>query len=1115
LACCIWGGCLGYDLTKIEEEFREEGLARYNCMLDFCSPMNMHQEPALKGNNSSIYHASNTIHTRCIEINQLEDRHPLNYNLQYRQACNHDGYKTHYHLNRANYFNLKVCWFVQAYVPSILVTNRKTNKFLKLKKLDQLIAAELDVPKNHALMDEREALFLDYLATNKNFNQTDFLHYRFWSFDLDLDTPIALNDLTGCLSILGLMPYVCTIVRTSLTGYHIFMKSEMIASRDHVENWPIALSDKELLKITPEYIQQLKESSPKKTGYSWTGVTRRGIPSKLRLATIPIPIPEDAKLFKGGYYGDNKCYEDFDTAYHEIAGVLGTDPSMFAPTAVAQLPGYTNPKNGFTAHTIYANGAAPVLTLRIYKGQIKPRIDKWYDDYSLPFYVPSKRTTTYKINNEDEVLRPFYGSPKIILDPSSERFVRPVQPQAVVEIQSTLEQELLPVIEDKTKSELKEKIAPVKQKKEYRPIYSGRRAIPSSPEEYCFIHNLTDECMWGDDINGHSNDMLKLFCRFSHLYINLKDRKELKAYFDAILKPYFTTRKSQLVLKNTTTLYRHYLSMCKHNAKTSKSSRGTKVSDGLKGIYTSSSDLLSDWEDQLKSKLGENHKILTNEVHKKLRSLLCDHVLSCGSVIKENGVLKFEFQISAEYLNHYISRYNEKLKFYAEIGFFTRGKKYVMPKKKNGVVVQKGECKKGYLIIQDKSSLISSSESIELVKQVPEVIMDISETLDPVVTPTAANVIVLEKIPTSDDIERYTTEEKTEFVFGILPYLIAKEKYPTYETLESFVKNRFKEDKLPHVKIAEDFMVNHTLDLYINNAIPLKKVKLPFSIQKNFVSEDFVAEVLPSVAEVSKYDEIQKKDFVYNHLIDWLPEKSTMRQSLYLLYNTDNVEWEAALVGSMFNSYCNGSLDILKQPKKDPNRKAKVFVKKEAPFDPNRIQFDVDLTAPDDELAKQYVEQWEVHKRRCKIEINKTRNHDPVLRIELDNRKDSFEKIIHTVNDIIDEKEKLYSQFVGMTEDLHDGYLWAHPGCLNRDNMMTGYNEKLKTIDPELFEFYEKPLQLFIEETDYTSVIEEYVFRIVFLRNTVPLPLDYDEDFSYLKNCKSKIKYVRSLLALL
>lgn len=622
--------------------------------------------------------------------------------------------------------------------------------------------------------------------------------------------------------------------------------------------------------------------------------------------------------------------------------------------------------------------------------------------------------------------------------------------------------------------------------------------------------------MWCDDINGHSNDMLLLLCRFSHQYINLNNPKELKAYFNAILEPYFTSRKSQLVLKNTTALYRLFVSLCKHDAKSPVSASGSRVSEGIKGKYKSSNDLLRDWEDQLKIELGENAKVLSNKVHQKLRKIICDHVIGCGSITETPGVFKFEFQVQSAYLAQHISKYNEKLKFYEDLGCFTRDNHYVLPKRKNGVVVQKGDCKKCYLIIQDKSSLINN-EATKSIQHISEVIMDVSKPLDPVITPVvtpADNCITLEKIPTPEDIEKYTTEEKETFVFEILPHIIFKEKYSAYETLESFVKGRSKEDKSPYVEIAEKYMVTHTLDLYVNNGIPLKKIKLPFTIKKNSLFEA-LEEVLPSVADVSKYDEMQKKDFVYNHLIDWLPEKSTMRQSLYLLYKEDNSDWETALVGSVFNSYCNGSLCLLDQPKKDPARKPKVFVKKEAIFDPNRIQFDVDLNAPKDELAKQYVEQWEAHKRRCKVETNKTRNHDPALRLELDNRKDSFEKIIHTVNGIIEEKEKLYSSFVSMTEDLRDGYLWAHPGCLNRDNMVDVYNKKLQDIDPELFEFYKKPLQLFIDETNYTSVIEEYVFRIVFLKNTVPLPLDYDEDFSYLKNCKSKIKYVRSLLALL
>lgn len=1084
-------------VVPLKQAIVTESKIRYKKVLDFCNIMNLHFEPALKGNDSTIYHASNTIQTRSICLNKNEECaiQDLKDRKLYWQSRNHDGYKTPYHLYNAERFGFKVCWFPQAVVPSLFI-KRKSKIFLEKKRILKLLEAETNPKENFALSRELEILEKKKLETTDNYNTTNFLHYRYYYFDLDLKYIVKIEELLWYLEVLGLLPYTSCIVKTSVTGYHIYMRSEMIASTEHVKHWPSALTNYEFDKITRAgYVDNLLNKNPKKTGLEWYNVSLRGLPSRSRLDTIPTPIPEDAVLVNGLYYGDDRCYADFRTVYHEISKILGTDNKVFNPVAVAQLPGYTNPKHGYTANIVYSNMNAPVLTLRLAKEIVKNDIKKWYDEHTNPLFDSHKEDINLNIDNKEEVLSSSYNF-EYKLAPESTRFV--------------IAPEVKEILETKTGEVEKEAIKKEKpSKKKAKPILFTKRKMPESPEEYCFMHGLTKEVIWGDDINGHSNEMLRIFSRFAHRYINLTDSKQQKVYFENIIEPYFKIRKSRGVSKvnGMGIFFRRFIKLCKKSSKTLSSVR---INEELQSFYSKSIDLQQDWDQQLKDLLGEKSSILTNKVHIKLRSIICDHIVSCGSVTEEADILKFEFQIPAAYLNSQISKYKEKLKYYCDLGFYTCSEEYVIPIRRNGKVIKQGECKKHFLSIRNKSIAFENSVLPLYTKNV----ILIERYL---VTSALEVPIKISEIPTLEEVTAFTYDQKKDFVYDVLTSILDMGRFNLADTLKFYVKKRY-DEKENYLEAVEKIFIDDMIGKYFYNVLPLiKSQKQPSLPQENLCGvESIVCDQIPTLEDISGYDDISKKSFVYNRLLNWIPDDLPEYGNLMLIQKgvikENSEQFEKILVDLIFKKFVCGQLSLM--PRQRQGGSIDV-ISIEKPFDPYNVVFDVDQNLPTHEKAKLYAKQWEVHTRRCKEEINKTRIDDPVLHQELKDNRKQLRQVLDTVDDIIIRKEALYSQFRELAEDRDDFNLWMFSGCLNRDNMVSQYTDALKQSDVELHNLYVQPVQLFADEASYTRTIEKHTLKILYLRNTLPIPLDYEDDYTDLKKSRSKIKYVISLLALL
>ena len=735
-------GALLREISKIES------LSRYHALLDFLDITNLHFEPALKSSKSKIYHASNVIHTRIIDIHKERRLEPNDRKLYY-QIRNHDGYKLPHYLIKSEQLDMKLLAFVQAMVPSVYLNSRKQYIYFKRKFLYN----QLDEATDFKTMYQLEADICDLnreAPSNSCFNSSDFLHTRFWFFDLDYKQSIPLEDIKDTLRELNLFPYVNAIVQTSPTKYHIYIKSEMLATKAHVRNWPTPLRSGRLLSIVnPEHLENLRTRYPKKTGNYWFEVAKRGLPSVDRLDTIAIPIPEEAKLICGHYLGDDDVYNDYITCHKEISTVLGADLSVCNEMRNAQLVGYTNPKNGYTANMVYGNKNAPVLTTRIAKTVIRDSIKRFIVNYKYPFYVDAavkKDVSDIILDNKYEILSQ-YENKKLEL--TSKSIPEPI-PEAAPEVK-------------------------VKVKKIKGTTFSK---IPDSPEEYCRIHGLMDEVIWDNDINGSSNDMLLLFSRFSFKHIDLTNTEQQKTFFKKIHEQYFKERISKNLKKYLAlaSFFRRFQSICKHDSKSLVSNKANQKSHI---DFNTSEELQEAWVNRIKEVMGE-HPCIKGKAHIRLRQIICDFAVSYANLNKENNLEYLEFQIPASLLND-VHGYKQKLKIYEDAGLYSIGENYKMPKRKRGCVIKAGECKKHKLILKEAK------------REVVENRMAASSIAPAVITPAPINdMLELEAEPVGNriltmDYVLSVVKSQSLDTTQVLPFVSIEKIKPVEET--GYLKN--------------------------------------------------------------------------------------------------------------------------------------------------------------------------------------------------------------------------------------------------------------------------------------------------------------------------------------
>jgi len=1049
-------------LPRIEVE------GRYNNLLYHCDTLNYHLEPALKSTYSTIYHTSNVLQTRIIDIhdnNRIVPEEEIDRAIYYKTR-NHDGYKLPYYMMRSEQLGMKMMGFVHAVVPSVFI-NRKQQLYLRISRTKERLETETDKSKRIYLEQQLESLRYERTVINNCFNIENFLHFRNWFWDLDYKLPVTLDALKWFLNEIGLLPYIAEIVETSPYKYHLYAKSEMIASEAHVRNWPKALSTREIIRITkPGYLEELYKKCPSKGGRDWFKVSIRGLPDPSRLDCIPIPIPEEAVLKNGLYYGDDQVYNTYLTQYKEIAKVLGADPKVFNETRCAQLPGFTNPKNGYVANIIYANKNALVLTTKIARTEISDKIKNWYVGNPNPFYVEPKNLKQDKLyhDNKDDVI--YRYSDKIELIHSSERFNKKL-PNIIENNEEDIEEE-------------KKVITKVKKKINVPKKYT-HALLPAGPSEYCNLNNLSNEVVWDMDITGRSNDMLLLFSRFSHKYIDLRNEEQQKKYFDSIIWEYFKSRKSKDLSSPTAKefFFNHFKILCNHN---SKSLAHTKQSIEVLNIYGSSLELQKQIYQQLDGIEG-GHQFVTNETNKRLISILCNHAVSYGKVEKRNGKIVLTFQVPSSLLNE-IHGYKSRLKFLEENEIYLVNSSYVAPVRSGSRLIKAGVCKKHTLMLTDKiiskEDILCNSDSKkeDEIKKIPSDVFSLS-------------------VPTYASGEN-DYECRRRFAYDIAQRIYRKDN----ENLISLEKviNKKEEEKSYADFSLEKILVNRIINEFLINKEIITLNKLVVYDEEEILGKRTFDGKL--VCDIKEY------------LIKYFPSIFTpekIKQYDNTLLKDNKTEYDLFLIDYYNDLFIDQYNTHIKELNKQLERKT-------------------ERDKPLQEKIEQAIKNVEEKKAKEKgfrdirwDELNKTRSKDPELIKEFERSKKYLYDVIREMDEIIVEKEKLlgeYCEFVLEHEDEYDtdGYLYSQfylPCHLIRDSRLTEHSDKLPS---PLKEMWAKPVQLQREEGEYIRVISELVEKILLLRSRVPLgptntiPCSKPCAFQCLKETKSKNKYVLSHL---
>ena len=694
-----------------------ESLEHYGKLSEFLDITNMQFEPALKSIKSVPYHASSVLQTKIIDVAPIEIEAPLQ--IAYNRMLNHEGYKQAHYFSLAEYFNLKPVSFVQAFSPSIYVNARRQRVFLTRKSLLERLRVETDLDTRFRL----QAYLEDLRFSDLHYTSRDFLHYRFWFFDLDYEYYIKVEDVLDMLKEVGLFPYVNALVQTSPTKYHLYIKSEMVATESHVSNWPKPLSRYERKLINnPEYLQKLNLEKPNKTGSDWFMVGRRGTPGVDRLNEVPTPIPVDAKLRNGLYYGDTDVYKDYIATWKEIAHVLGSDPRVFDETRNAQLVGYVNPKNGYRANVVYANKDAPVLTTRTGKTTIHDNIKKFTLNYD-PFYIPLEDN---KITIQERIQK---------------------------------EQKIEHKVEQKVDSQEQEQVSTVHEI-EFKPekLKKSVGKIPNSPEEYCRMYGLMDEVIWDMDITGRCNDMLLLFTRFAHRHIDLKNEKQQKLYFNSVVNKYFDVRRSKglATVRGKKKLFRDFRSLCKHDAMSMPHLKLKRTQTEVESVQK----MRQLFEDQLRQMLGDNHPVLKKKKEIRIRETICNYAFNFSKSEKIGNICNFIFQIPSAILNKFHA-YKKSLNFYASLGLYSIGDSYVPPKKK-GTLIIRGECKQHVLTL----NLVKDDKTMVPIEKINVVCNDLIEEKEKI--EKIEKVEVKKKIRTIEEMDEDVHKEWNAKIAGLL-----------------------------------------------------------------------------------------------------------------------------------------------------------------------------------------------------------------------------------------------------------------------------------------------------------------------------------------------------------
>jgi hypothetical protein len=634
---------------KQEKLVKEDARLRFDLLNSkFLIPLRLHLEPVLRPKNPDDVQAYDC--NRVAHIRLIGDDNPRHYfnrksMKMARQAFHHDGYKFDWQLNMAVRFSYKPCLLVQAFGPSSNPKDKKSVKYLKINKVKKYIEK---VGYNKELDDELNRLYAE--KASGCFNKEDFLHYRFWFFDLDYISPIAFEDLCEILDEIGLFKYLAAVVETSPGKYHLYFHSELIASKEHVGVWPEPNRVPfDQLIFDPVFLEAIQDKS--KLGMEWHEVANRGMLNKEKLADSTNPLPVETPKFTG----DNDSAQAYKQHWAILNQFLGGDPCVHNETRVAQLPFYPNPKTGYEAQLLHVNPNAPVMK----SADIAEAYPKM-----LAYFRRNGRA----VNPNP----PQYRTKKPL----------PKQPKKMAEVP-----------EEKVKATV------VREPRVETP--KDRRPLPASPLQYAKENGLEDHIVWDKDITGKSNQMLLVLAKYAWKYIDLRDPGQRTAFYEAVIKPYIFSRESGDIKRLTAkeSFRKRYDACCV-----------TNLPFNLKQLQTGKGPLHTPEQIREMFQLTAAEKLEKSDQSKyaRLLGIIAEKARDTGvkAARQENGDLLFKFFVPCKHLKN-VSRYARKLEHLENINVLIRDKVYFHPargKRSNAKAPEAGarKCKSLTILVPEK-----------------------------------------------------------------------------------------------------------------------------------------------------------------------------------------------------------------------------------------------------------------------------------------------------------------------------------------------------------------------------------------------------------------------------
>lgn len=679
-------------------QVKADGLGKFHSLTTkFLAPLGLQTEHVLRPKNPDLiqHYACNTVaHMRLIGNGPRRSYENPSSNRVLGLSYNRDGYKRPHELYCAERFNLKPCLLLHAYIPSFWVKDKRSNEYLQITTIKQALELGYTAELNQKLAE------LEQNRSSGCFTKLDFMHYRFWFFDLDFTTPVAFEQVCELLESVGLFKFLAGVVETSPGKYHLYFHSEMIAGTNHVKNWkPAVHTPYDTLIYDRVFLDGIAGRSHR--GMEWSQVANRGM------------LNVDQAQAANPWLGNDAYLAAFKKHWGVLNRFLGGDPCVHNETRIAQLPFYTNPKTGTTAELLHINPTAPVMTVADVNQAVPLMIERFNK----------------------------YGA----FNPSSHNYKKAPAPTPQVYLTK------IPVEGGDKEVEIKPADLEI-------PIIKDRKPLPATPNQYAQENGLKDEIKWVKDLAGISNEMLKLLAKFAWRYIDLNNPDQRKTFYQLVVVPFFVGKVSNDISRSNfkERCWVRFESLCRANLPYNGKPWRFKKPE--------SPPLTKEWIlEKAKSRLPEKLFTTHEKLIRVVADTIVENGIQPVEAVEKNGDLVFNFFVPSKVLKKTVYQYAKKLQDLENHKVLTRSREYWMPVKgirSNAGAPKTGArlCKEWALVIPKEIAEPVKVEEV-VVEEVEEVVVvEVEEVEEVVVVEPVTKPLEY----TTDPFARVSSPEITE-----------------------------------------------------------------------------------------------------------------------------------------------------------------------------------------------------------------------------------------------------------------------------------------------------------------------------------------------------------------